>query len=167
MILYRDDSVRAFEVLYLRYSQQVYAYLCRKIEDRGIADDVFQKTFLKLHKSRHRYSGEIAFNKWIYTICKSELIDHFRAQTREAKNLQVLLKETKNMRAQSPINLEFETLEKGLSSDEKQILRLRYNEDLEFQEIAEKIGISAASVRKRVSRIIAKLRRSYESKRHG
>jgi RNA polymerase sigma factor (sigma-70 family) len=169
MILYRDDSMAAFEVLYQRYNERVYAYLHHKIDDRGAVDDVFQKTFMKLHSSRERFKGDVAFNKWIFTICKSELIDYFRRQTRELKRSQSLPMElnVEQNYEQSGKLADNERIANLLSRDEQRILSLRYDEDLEFQEIGEKIGLSAGSVRKRVSRIIAKLRKGYESIKHG
>lgn len=169
MILYRDDSMAAFEVLYRRYNERVYAYLYQKIDDRGAVDDVFQKTFMKLHSSRERFRGDIAFNKWIFTICKSELIDYFRRQARELKRSQSQPFDLRTERKEEQIGAleENETIANLLSSDEKLLLSLRYDEDLEFKEIGEKIGLSAGSVRKRFSRIIAKLRRGYESIKHG
>ncbi len=65
----------AFEALYVRYQKTVFSYLRKRLPDEQSQGEVFQNTFLKLHRNRDRYQSKYPFIKWLYTIARSELLD--------------------------------------------------------------------------------------------
>jgi RNA polymerase sigma factor (sigma-70 family) len=80
-----ENSARAFESLYERYSAQIYGFLTRRLVDQRMVEDVFQATFLKLHQTRHQYDAAYPFAPWLFTVCRSALLDAVRKnQRREA-----------------------------------------------------------------------------------
>ena len=80
MLAYRLGDEIAFSDLYNRYAQKVLAFLRLKLREESAAQDVFQSTFLKLHKSKHLYNPSLPFSPWIFTICRNELVDFVRKQ---------------------------------------------------------------------------------------
>lgn len=66
-----DDS--AFAELYKRHSGRVFGYLISKLKAESQARDVFQSTFLKLHKSRAQFKSNLTFVPWLFTIFRSEM----------------------------------------------------------------------------------------------
>src|SRR3989338_5977637 len=52
MVQYANGDEIAFQELYRRYRARAYGYLSRRVRNSGVADELFQKVFLKLHRSR-------------------------------------------------------------------------------------------------------------------
>ena len=163
MELYRKGENMAFEVIYLRHKGKVYSYLNRRLYDKGMVDDIFQSIFVKFHKSRKLYNSEYPLLKWLYTICRSELLDF-------AKKKKVELVEFEDHH--SPLSMPDinESIdidnEKLLSANEKLALKLRYYSDKDFSEISSELNTSDSNSRKLVSRGLNKLRAKYRGGRN-
>ncbi|MBT3983876.1 MAG: sigma-70 family RNA polymerase sigma factor [Bacteriovoracaceae bacterium] len=155
MVLYQKGSSQAFEILHERHKSRVITYLSKRIADKNAQNEIFQNIFLKLHRKRDLYNPDFLFAKWLYTICRSELVDYFRLKKMETVQWDEHLHASEQVPTKELIELEdFKTL----TSDEKKAISLRYYSDQDFSEISETLGTSAANSRKIVSRGIAKLR---------
>jgi RNA polymerase sigma-70 factor (ECF subfamily) len=75
-----DDS--AFQALYTLVSPRLYGFCVRLTRRRSEADDVFQETFLKLHRSRTSYVPGSTAIHWVYAIARSVYLDRLRYQKR-------------------------------------------------------------------------------------
>lgn len=155
MELYKNGDNMAFEIMYLRHKDRVYAYLDKRLVDRNIIDDVFQGIFVKFHKSRHLYSSEYPLLKWIYTICRSELLD----SVKKTKTKFVELKEDQliSLPIDQDEKLDLDSIH-TLSKKERHALNLRYYSEEDFSEISKVLKTSEANSRKLVSRGIKKLK---------
>src|SRR6187397_3072213 len=61
-----DDT--AFAELVDRYKDLVYGLIYRMVADRGLADDLAQDVFLKVHRGLPYFRGEARLSTWIYRI---------------------------------------------------------------------------------------------------
>ena len=133
MELYKNGENMAFEVIYLRHKDRVYSYLDKRLSDKNIIEDIFQSIFVKFHNSRHLYSSKHPLLKWIYTICRSELLDSIK------KNKVKLVQFTDDQLAVEPTQItdkiDLDAI-KSLSEKEKQALKLRYYSEEDFIEIS-------------------------------
>jgi RNA polymerase sigma-70 factor, ECF subfamily len=77
-----DGSAQAFEVLVRRYEKRLFNYLCRMTGNAADADDLFQETFLRVHKHRRRYDRTARFKPWLYQIATNACKDHFKYMNR-------------------------------------------------------------------------------------
>ncbi|MGK5087605.1 sigma-70 family RNA polymerase sigma factor [Bdellovibrionota bacterium FG-2] len=159
MVAYQKGDLKAFEVLYRRHSGRVYGFLVGKLKGVGMADDVFQATFLKLHQSRASYEASYPFLPWLFTICRNTMIDSLRKNKRSIEELNPVAIE----KAQAPAgeNTEDWSAIPSLSTlpeNQRQALELRYSEELSFVEIAQKLKTSPVNVRQLISRAVKKLR---------
>jgi len=77
-----DDDEGAFETLVHRYERELFAYLRRFLGDAGLAEDVFQSTFLLVHRKRARYVEGRPFRPWLYAIATNQAIDSQRRNRR-------------------------------------------------------------------------------------
>lgn len=75
-----DDS--AFDDLYRLLSPRLYAFCVRLTRRRSEADDLFQETFLKLHRSRATYQPRAAAIHWAFAVARSVHLDRLRFQRR-------------------------------------------------------------------------------------
>ena len=155
MELYKNGENMAFETIYLRHKDRVYGYLDKRLSDKNIIEDIFQSIFVKFHKSRHLYSSEYPLLKWIYTICRSELLDSLK------KNKVKLVQFTEDQLVveSTEVNdkIDLDTI-KSLSEKEKKALKLRYYSEEDFIEISKALNTSEANSRKLVSRGIKKIK---------
>lgn len=75
-----DDS--AFDELYRLLSPRLYAFCVRLTRRRSEADDLFQETFLKLHRSRATFQPRAAAIHWAFAVARSVHLDRLRFQRR-------------------------------------------------------------------------------------
>lgn len=155
MELYKNGENMAFEVIYLRHKDRVYSYLDKRLSDKNMIEDIFQSIFVKFHNSRHLYSSKHPLLKWIYTICRSELLDWVK------KNKTKFVQLSEDQLSVEPTELndkiDLDSI-KALSEKEKQALKLRYYSEEDFIEISKALNTSEANSRKLVSRGIKKLK---------
>lgn len=60
------------------YSDMLYRYALPRVNDREIARDLVQETFLAAWRNYDNFKGEISEKNWLFTILKNKIIDHFR-----------------------------------------------------------------------------------------
>lgn len=162
MLAYAKGSEQAFQHLYKRHSSKVYGYLVNKLKDRALADDAFQTSFMKLHKSRKKYDPALPFSPWLFTVCKTAMLDMLRARSRTDRREELNPAAIEN--AVSETHEEAASLPslQALPAHQRQALELRYLEELSFDEIAVKLETSSENSRQLVSRAVKKLRNSLQ-----
>jgi len=163
MKLYQEGENMAFELLYARHKAKVYSYLNKRVSQE-LVDDIFQSIFIKFHKTRKRYNAQYPLLKWIYVICRSELLDALKKkkiQTIEFQDNQIGSPDKRG--AEFIISLEHEST---LTNDERDALQRRYFSDQEFKEISTSLNTSESNVRKLISRGLKKLRDKYLGGNH-
>lgn len=157
---YQMGDLDAFNELYKRHKGKVYAYLKKRLPHSDQVDDLYQKVFVKFHKSRNLYQPKFDVLPWLYTIARSELLDSLKKKSIDTStyndHLHALpeLKEDVN-------SLDIEA-EPSLSRNEKLALTQRYYQDKDFDEIALILQTSESNVRKIISRAIQKLKKKYK-----
>jgi len=161
MKAYQSGSVDAFNELYDRYRDRVYGYLAKRVGSESDRDDVFQATFLKLHRSRHRYSDRFSFAQWIFTITRSVFLDYMKSKDKlEALGEPHLEGVAGDL---APPSEMFSVQFQNVSDRQQTALKMRYAEGLEFEEIAKRMNSKANTIRQLISRAVRKLRRAYGS----
>lgn len=81
---YLAGSDEAFTLLYNRYKRQVYGYL--KSFAPGVdADDLFQKTWIRVSQKLYRYRCEQKFQAWLFRLARNIALDHLRAAKRKSQ----------------------------------------------------------------------------------
>jgi RNA polymerase sigma-70 factor (ECF subfamily) len=79
-----QDSV-IFSELVSRYERELYNYLRRFLDDGVLAEDVFQTTFLQVHKKSDLFEEGRKFRPWLYTIATNQAIDAQRRNRRHRR----------------------------------------------------------------------------------
>lgn len=82
MASYLDGASECLEVLVKRYERELYSFLRRMVVDAGLAEDVFQNTFMQVHLKRHLFDVGRPFRPWLYTIATHQAIDALRRHQR-------------------------------------------------------------------------------------
>jgi len=70
--------------VFARYRIRLYNFIRRFVGNQSFAEDIFQETFLRIYRERHRYEPRVAVSTWLYTIarnlCLHEIEKHSRRQ---------------------------------------------------------------------------------------
>jgi RNA polymerase sigma factor (sigma-70 family) len=164
---YVNGDISAFQTLYQRYKGRVYGYLYSRLNNSDEAEEVFQEIFAKFHGHRFEYEDDIPFIAWLFTIVKNALIDHIRKRGTYKKYLQLdsdyVDNATDNSVTSLPIADAISELS-SLSTTQRQVLEMRFNEGLSFEDIAAHIKTTQSNTRQIVSRAIRQLRRLMSGK---
>ncbi len=158
MLAYQLGDELAFRELYNRHAQKVLAFLRLKLREESAAHEVFQSTFLKLHRSKHLYNPSLPFSPWIFTICRNEVVDFVRKQKHAYEELK---DETIDITARAA-HVEMDLA--GLTQEQQTAIRMRYSSDSSFEEIASALNTSPVNARKIISRSLKYLRGYYGKK---
>jgi RNA polymerase sigma-70 factor, ECF subfamily len=77
----REGDDEALRLLYLRFADSVYSYVCSIVQDEHDAEDVTQTLFARLPMALRRYQPQVVpFQSWIIRVARNAAIDHVRAR---------------------------------------------------------------------------------------
>jgi RNA polymerase sigma-70 factor, ECF subfamily len=146
---------RAFAIIVRTYETPVYNYVLRLTGDKIFAEDLTQEVFLRVFQGLPRFSLRCKFTTWLFQVTKNRVLDELRAKER---------------RPMAPVNLDdvpqlevvdqpverIETIDalwraiEGLPVDLKMALLLRDVVGLSYNEIADSLEITLATVKWRI-----------------
>lgn len=161
MELYANGSYDAFEVLYDKYSVRVYNYFIVKIKNTNDAEELMQLLFLKMHSSKHLFQNKYKFEQWLFVIARTVFIDFLRKNKKVALTDSLDEKEFLIFQEGPEKEHQYEEIDlnlDNLNDKEKEILKLRYEDELTFKEISDRLSQSEVSLRKYISRTIKKIK---------
>lgn len=164
MILYANGSYDAFNELYARYADRVYRYFLSKTRSEIESDELIQLLFLKMHSSKHLFDQKYLFEQWLFIIARTTMLDFFRKKKSQQKILESDFSEFQEFH--QSFTMEDSRYETNISEDplrslnekERQMIKMRYEDELSFKEISHILSQSEVSLRKFLSRTIKKLR---------
>jgi RNA polymerase sigma-70 factor, ECF subfamily len=160
-----QQDPQAFGVLYDRYADRIYTFVWRQTTDEALAKDVTATTFEKAlrHVRRYRWQGN-SFCAWLYRIARNEIVQHYRRQRFLAPLRSWLLSDANVEKAVQNQERQ-DALQKALArlpAPDREVIVLRFFEELSSAEVAEILGCSTANVYVRLHRALGRLRREME-----
>lgn len=170
---YIDGSNYAFDALLRRHQVRVYNYILRVVKNEDVANDIFQETFVKaimtIKQGRYTESGK--FLAWISRIAHNLIIDYYRQEKSEnlqsadlsdvdILNRKELCEDTiEDVLIQEQILNDVKYLIQELPPLQREVLNMRYYQNLSFKEIAEITNVSINTALGRMRYAILNLRR--------
>ncbi len=155
-----------------QYQYRLFRYLVYITGNRERAEDFFQETWIRVLERGHQYDGKSKFEAWLFAIARHLVIDWQRSK--KAQSLDTLTAPEQESPLQlpdehepSPLHrvLSQETAENVQSSLEKipaiyrEVLVLRFQEELQIEEMAGVLNIPISTVKSRLYRGLDALRR--------
>jgi RNA polymerase sigma-70 factor (ECF subfamily) len=149
----KDGDPDAIGWLYERYAPLVRRYVASRIGDPQLAEDICNDVFVKVLESLGRYEDRgWPFSAWLYRIAYARTMDMLRqARRRPSVPLDETLPgnseqidETVMMRIAYH---EIKQMMGVLTSDQRMVLRLRFDEDRSLAEVAASLGRTIGSVK--------------------
>src|ERR1039457_7268163 len=158
----RDPDL--LDALIEQYQHRLLRYLVHLTGERATAEDLFQETWIRVLEKGHQYDGKSKFATWLMTIAHNVAIDHLR------KRRPASLDEMRDAEDAAP----FEPVSAGPSPFEqvsaledrariqaaleqippifREVLALRFQEQMKLEEIAKLINIPVATLKTRLDR---------------
>ena len=175
MLRYRDGEARAFEVLVQRHRRPVFNFVLRYVRDPAAAEDVTQDCFLRVVRSAGSYVRDAKFTTWLYTIARNLCVDASRRQKhRNMVSLDAPMSDdSKGSKVDNvasdgiavdrqviatELSVRMQRAIEALPDDQREIFLLREISDLQFNEIAEIVGVPENTVKSRMRYALEKLR---------
>jgi RNA polymerase sigma-70 factor (ECF subfamily) len=155
----REGDPEALRFLYLRYADNVFAYVCSIVRDEHDAEDVTQHVFAKLTVALVRYEPRVVpFSAWILRVAHNAAIDHTRVR-RPVPSEQPPATHAPDEFAARERFAELCAALEALPAEQRDVLLLRFLVGLSPAEVAERIGRSEDAVHGLQHRARRRLRR--------
>jgi RNA polymerase sigma-70 factor, ECF subfamily len=146
---YQRGSREAFQELFARYRQPIYAFFRRRLTGKDRAEDLTQETFVVIVRNSVRYQPKALFRTYLYGIAMNILSAERRRAERAQRELNPEITALDDL--SEPGLWVREALEK-LAPEERQILMLREYEQLSYSEIAALLNLPINTVRSKLFR---------------
>ncbi len=157
MVLTQQGNAAAYEVLFKRHDRAIYGFLLRKTRQPEYASELFQETWLKVHRGRHTYRQGQAFRPWLYGIALNATRDAGRQASRRVDTVELSIdkpvaaeRHADRLTLEQAIDLLPDTL--------RDAFLLGAVHGLDHREVAEQLNISPDNARARISRARSFLR---------
>ncbi|HEY2374126.1 MAG TPA: sigma-70 family RNA polymerase sigma factor [Gaiellaceae bacterium] len=162
----RRDRER-FVGLYERYFERVHRYIRMRVRDRAASEDVTSEVFVTALANLDHFRGTGSFSAWLFRIAQNSVRDHQRnLGVQEGEGvLADLVDPAVDPERQVLRRAALRELLDGLSSEQQDLVGLRYGAGLRCVEIGEVLGKSPGAVRVELHRILNHLRRRYDRER--
>ncbi|MBZ5532961.1 MAG: sigma-70 family RNA polymerase sigma factor [Acidobacteriia bacterium] len=168
----RGGDVDAIATLMQRYQHRLYRYMLRMVRQPSTAEDLFQQTWLRVMERSPSYDPRRSFEGWLFAIAHNLAIDHLRRRQPEsldeelpsgdtradltpgpaADALQQMLAEERSARVAEAVA--------ELPAVARELLTLRFEEEMKLDEIAEILALPLGTVKTRLHRALRSLQKS-------
>ncbi len=170
---YVNGNNQAFDMLLQRYQGKVYSYILHIVKNKDVADDIFQETFVKIIMTlrQGRYTDTGKFAAWLNRIAHNLIIDYYRQEKSEnSVSIDNDDVDMLNRRGLCEANIEDLMVDIQIRDDvrriidalplpQREVLVMRYYNDMSFKEIAEATGVSINTALGRMRYAILNMRR--------
>lgn len=174
----KDDQL-AFGELMNRHQAKIYSYIFSMVQNREIANDIFQETFTKvITKMDDTYNEQGKWIAWVMRIAHNATIDHIRKQKRFVDVSSSYDKESKTdfyerlpdedaVGQQEKLELDESTSSllrhiSDLPEEQRTVVMLRHYYEMPFKEIAELTNVSINTALGRMRYALINLRKKFD-----
>ncbi|MDR1335321.1 MAG: sigma-70 family RNA polymerase sigma factor [Tannerella sp.] len=176
VVLYAEGNNSAFDVLLNRHKGGIHSYIYYIVRDRDLTEDIFQETFVKVIMTikQGRYTENGKFKAWIMRIAHNLIIDNFRQERNENSvsndevdvdlfnDSRLCEKTIEDEMVQEQVFSDIKKMIRHLPDNQREVLEMRYYQDMSFKEIADLTGVSINTALGRMRYAILNMRRMAE-----
>jgi RNA polymerase sigma factor (sigma-70 family) len=151
-----------FDQVYEEYADTVYSYLCFRLRDRHLAEDVFQETFMSIYANLGALRAAQSKKAWILTIAHRKMVDRIRKQSSEATPDEIREQSESSNDQRLVAQMDLERFMQRLDDVSRQILYGVYVEKLTYKELAEILQMPEGTVKSKCYYARNKLKEWYK-----
>lgn len=178
--LYERGIDGAFDILLARHQAYIYSYILFLVKDTEVANDFFQDTFQRaiIAIRSHKYQTSGKFSAWLMRIAHNLIVD----KSRESEQAQTVREELVKPKALNSLQLSEATREDEiidtqaregirrllnyLPEPQREVIIMRFYDDLSFKEIAQQTGVSINTALGRMRYALINLRKLIGDRRY-
>jgi len=167
-----NGTEKAFEILVQRFKNPLTNYVYRFLGDYDSCVDVVQEAFVKVYRYKDNYSSLAKFSTWIYTIAGNlARTEYQRKKRRNFFSISSFGEEEKTYDipdnsyrpdVEADMNMKSEIIQKALlkvRDSYREAVILRDVQEMSYEEIAEIMQIEVGTVKSRINRGRAELKK--------
>ena len=175
---YSEGDNKAFDELLARYQSKLFNYIYFIVRSQEVAEDLFQETFVKaittIQQGRYTASGK--FGAWLTRIAHNMIIDGFRQERNEntisndetevdlLNNADLCEDNVETQMVNEQTLGDVRRLVDALPDNQREVVYMRFYQDLSFKEIADITGVSINTALGRMRYALLNMRRIAEEK---
>lgn len=142
------------------HKSMVYSIAWQFLRDRVAADELAQDVFLQLHKNWSRIESPVHLMFWLRKVATHRAIDAARKRKAQAETS---LEETDEPTVLERVHDSFlssylQRMVASLPEKQRSVIVLRYQEEMELEEIAKMLSMNVSTVKTQISRALELLR---------
>jgi RNA polymerase sigma-70 factor (ECF subfamily) len=165
----QNGDREAFALIYEHFSDKIYRFIYFRVGHKEIAEDVLSDTFVKSWQKINQINSPEALAGWLYQIARNNIIDYYRIKKDTvsledvAETLQDLVSPVDTINASLQQKRILDVLNQ-LTSEQQEVIKYRFFEDLSNEEIAYVMGKTIGAIRVIQHRAITKLKELLNNK---
>ncbi len=156
-------EVNHFEILQRKYQKPLTLLITRMIHNAEDAQDLVQETFIKAYNNLRFFKKEFSFHSWLFKIASNLCIDYLRKQRIQKISIEQPFPNSNEddkhfdyPDKDADIDVKISIVERDkilhqainlLPEHYRKIIHLRYFEELDYQELAEKLSLPLGTVK--------------------
>ncbi len=170
---FKQGNEKGFDTLVLRYQERIYTLAFRMVRNEQDAWELSQEAFIRAYKALRKFQEKCSFYTWIYRICVNLCLSFYKKSNKE-KNVASLDTMTEDKLMLESVSVETrrspqaavkqkkiaQAVEQALAQlpvQQKLVFMMRQYDQLNNEEIAEKLKISLGGVKSNYHHAIRKL----------
>ncbi len=177
--MFANGNNQAFDILLDRHKNKVYNYILLIVRNREMAEDIFQETFMRaiMTIKQGRYMENGKFSAWICRIAHNQIIDAYRRERNEKtvsneeyedmdlfNDAKLCEENIEDKMVREQVLKDVNNLMLHLPDEQREVVYMRYYQDLSFKEIADITGVSINTALGRMRYAVMNMRRMAQEK---
>lgn len=158
---------------YQEHKDKLFNYLVIRLNfDRALAEDLLMDVVLKAYEKFHLFKEEKgSFKTWIFTLTHNHLVNYWRDNQKKATSslegleeagVNVAITEPDNSASRGIENQKIQHILSLMKDSERELITLRYLQELEYDEISEIINKKEGTIRTALSRAMTRFEALYK-----
>jgi RNA polymerase sigma-70 factor (ECF subfamily) len=146
----------AMQVLFARHHVRVYRFVLRLVHNQATAEDLISEVFLDIWRQAGRFEGRSAVTTWMLGIARFKALSALRRRQEDeldeemAERIEDRADDPETALAKKDQGAVLRQCLTGLSAEHREVIDLVYYHEKSVEEVAEIVGIPAATVKTRM-----------------
>jgi len=160
----------AFEAIYHEFYPKISRFVHFRVNSKEFSEDLIAEIFIKAWEKLQEEERIVSFQSWVFTIARNQVIDHYRTRKNYANlaELENVIEYEDNAIAAIDLDIaskKFLQALEFLNPDQKQVIRLKFIEDLDNEEISAIMEKPTGTIRVIQHRAILELKKHLSARK--
>ena len=149
----KKNDFNAFDALFHKYSETLYAFALSLTRNKFVAEDITQLVFLKVWEKRAMINEHLSFKSFLFSVTYHETISWLRKEKSEKKRINEFMHNSDILTNETEYFIEYKYIEgianqliEEMPEKRKEIFKLSHEQGYSNKEISEKLNISVKTV---------------------